>query len=169
MAFQQPAQFKVEGAQILWPNFAGRETQMNAAGKRNFCIVLTPEQGEQLIADGWNVKINEPREEGDDPFYYITVKVNFGARPPRVVLVTSKGNTNLDESTAELADFADIRYADVICNAYEWTVAGKSGRTAYAKTVILVIDEDDLELKYGINEARGGKSNAKTEGADADD
>jgi len=152
MATDPVRTFMVEDAPIIFRNFAGKEGQYNREGDRNFAVILTPEIAEQLLADGWNVKVLESREEGEDPTPYISVSVNFKNRPPRVVLIAGDSRTQLDESSVEVLDYADIRTADLIARAYDWTVNGKSGTKAYLQSLFVTIEEDALEEKYRINE-----------------
>lgn len=146
--------FMLEDAQIIWRNFSGEARQYNVAGNREFSIVLTPEEAAGLAAEGWNVKEREPREEGDEPLLYITVTVGYKFKPPRVTMVTSRARTPLDEERIGVLDWADIEKVDLIARAYEWSVNGKSGIKAYLQTLFVIINEDELELKYAINEVR---------------
>lgn len=140
--------FMVEDAQIIFRNFSGKEGQYNREGDRNFAVILDPVLADRMLADGWNVRFLDPREEGEDPTPYIQVAVNFKNRPPRVVLITSASRTTLDESSVEVLDWADIKVADLIARGYEWTVNGKSGTKAYLQSLFITIEEDALERKY---------------------
>ena len=40
----------VEDAKIAFRNFSGKEGQFNAKGDRNFCLLLTDELAEDLVA-----------------------------------------------------------------------------------------------------------------------
>lgn len=144
--------FKVEDAQIIFRNFEGKETQYNRKGDRNFSVVLPPDVAIQMLEDGWNVKFSEPREDGDEGTYHIQVAVSYKNRPPRVVLITSGGRTQLNEDAIEVLDFADIQTADLIARGYNWVVGDKSGTKAYLQTLFVTIREDDLERKYKIHE-----------------
>ncbi len=139
----------MEDVQIIFRNFAGKEGQYNREGDRNFAVLLDPETADAMAKDGWNVKYLRAREEGDVEQPYISVSVNFkGPRPPRVVMITSKGRTPLPEELVEFLDYADIKQVDVILNPYSWSVQGKSGVKAYLKSLFVIIQEDYLELKY---------------------
>lgn len=140
--------FMVEGASIIFRNFSGKEGQYNREGDRNFTVILDPEMAKQMVADGWNVRMLDAREEGEDPTPCIQVAVSFKNRPPRVVLLTSAARTHLDESSVEVLDWADIQNADLIARGYEWTVNGKSGVKAYLQSLFVTIEEDALERKY---------------------
>jgi len=147
----------MEGVRIIFRNFAGKEGQYNREGDRNFAVLLDHDTAGAMGADGWNVKMLRPRsdEEGEEEQPYLPVSVNFRGRPPRIVLITSRGRTNLDESTIEMLDWADILNVDLIVRPYEWTVNKKSGIKAYLQSMYVSIEEDPLEKKYAELDAHG--------------
>jgi hypothetical protein len=138
----------IEGARILFRNFSGEEGRYNAKGKRNFNVLLAQDLADLMEKDGWNVKYLQPREEDEAPQARLEVAVSFGKNPPRIVLITSRGKTNLDESMVSLLDWADIENVDMIVRPYNWDVNGKTGIKAYVKSLYVTIREDELELKY---------------------
>lgn len=150
----EPKEIVIENARLMWRNFAGKAKQFNDAGKRNFSIALSEEQALAMIADGWNIKKKEPREEGEEPLYHFPVKVNFESNyPPRIFLITyanGKKRTQLTPGTAIAADMVEIELADVTINPYERKDAdgNVTSRTAYLKTLFITVHEDPLELKY---------------------
>lgn len=139
----------IEDARIVFRNFAGKEDQFNREGNRNFAVLLDPEVAEALSADGWNVKVLQAREEGAEPQPYIQVAIGYKVRPPRIVMLTSRGKTELNEDLLDLLDYADIVTADVIFLPYNWEAAGKTGVKAYVKSLFVTVREDELEQKYG--------------------
>ena len=138
----------MEGVRLIFRNFSGKEGQYNREGDRNFAVLLDPKTAKEMEKDGWNVKVLNPREEGDEPQPYLTVAVNYKGRPPRVVLITSHSRTNLTEDTVGTLDWADIINADLIVRPYEWAVSGKTGVKAYLQSLYVTIQEDPLEAKY---------------------
>ena len=138
----------LEEHRILFRNFSGEEGRFNAKGQRNFNVLLDPEEAEAMLKDGWNVKYLQPREEGDLPQARLEVSVHFGRNPPRIILITSRGKTPLDESMVSLLDWAEIVNVDMIVRPYEWEVSGRTGVKAYLKSIYVTIREDELEKKY---------------------
>ena len=146
----------VEDARIVFrPNFSGREERYNRAGDRNFCIAIDdPVMAQRLTDDGWNIRIKEPVNEGDEPLYYLQVAVRFDNFPPKVTMMTqgNRKGTILDEESVEALDYADIRNVDLIIHPSFWEVSGKSGIKAYLKTMYVTIEEDVFAAKYAESE-----------------
>lgn len=168
MANDGPNQAILEDVQIAFRNFAGKEGQYNREGDRNFAVLLNPETAEAMVKDGWNVKYLKPREEGDTEQAYLSVAVNYkGPRPPRIVMITSKGRTPVPEEMVEVVDWVDIKQVDLILNPYSWSVNGKSGVKAYLKSLFVIIQEDYLELKYSdVPELGAGPDQVALESAE---
>ncbi len=143
--------FMVEDARLVFRNFSGKEGQYNREGDRNFAVILDAKTAKVMLKDGWNVKYLDSREEGEEDTPYIQVAVNFNHRPPRVVMITSTARTNLTEESVDVLDWAEIRTADLIARAYDWTVNGKSGTKAYLQSLFITIEEDALERKYAVD------------------
>ena len=141
----------MEEVRIIFRNFSGKEGQYNREGDRNFAVLLDDKVADAMAADGWNVKWLKPREEDEDEKEqpYLSVSLNFAkGRPPRVVLVTTRGRTILGENEVEVLDWADITNVDLIIRPYEWSVNGKTGIKAYLQSLYATILEDPLEIKY---------------------
>lgn len=141
----------MEGVRIIFRNFAGKEGQYNREGDRNFAVLLDEKVADAMTTDGWNVKWLKPREDDEDETEqaYLPVSVKYSAgRPPRIVIITSRGRTNMGEDEVEMLDWADITNVDLIVRPYEWNVSGKTGTKAYLQSMYITIEEDALEQKY---------------------
>lgn len=138
----------IENAKLIYKNFAGAAKKFNAKGLRNFHVVLDPETAKMLERDGWNIRWEEPREEGDAPWAHLKIAVRFDNYPPRVVLITKGGKSVLDEESVDILDWAEIQQADIVVSGSPWDVQGKQGIKAYLAKAFVTLSEDDLESKY---------------------
>lgn len=142
----------MEGVRLVFRNFTGKEGQYNREGDRNFGVILPNDVAEAMAADGWNVKHLQPREDDEeetDPTPWLPVKVGYGkGRPPKIMLVTERGRTALDEQTVDTLDWADIKNVDLIVRPYHYEVNGRTGISAYVQSMYVTIEEDALERKY---------------------
>lgn len=142
------AHVEMEGAELIFRNFEGREGQYNQPGNRNFCVLLDDETAEAMTKDGWNVKRLKPRDDEPVGAAYIQVAVYFKKFPPKIILITSRGRTTLSEDEVDILDWIDIKHVDLVLNPRQWNMNGNSGVKAYLKSLYITQDEDSFERKY---------------------
>lgn len=134
---------QINNARIIYRNFSGAPSKFNREGDRNFALIIDEEWiAETLIAEGWNVRIKDPREEGDSPFMYMNVKVKFNDRGPNVYLKSGDNMVKLDEESIGCLDNVDILNIDLDIRPYDWEVNGKEGRTAYLQSICVTQQVD---------------------------
>ena len=134
---------QIDDARIIYRNFSGVGSKFNREGDRNFAVYIPDEDmAEELKERGWNVKIKPPREDGDDPFMFLPVKIKFNDRGPSVYLVTGNKKTPLNENTVSCLDDIDILSVDLVIRPYDWEVNDKTGRTAYLQSIWVTQEVD---------------------------
>lgn len=140
---------QIDNARIIFRNFRGEASKFNREGDRNFAVIIDDEEiADRLAADGWNVKIKPPKEDGDMPFMYLQVKVKFNGRGPRVYLKTGRAMNRLDEDSIDCLDDIDISGVDLDIRPYDWEVNGKTGRTAYLQSIEVTQECDRFMDRY---------------------
>ena len=141
---------RLEGVKVIFKNFKGEERKFNRAGARNFYAVLDVKQAEKLEDEGWSIRWLEPRNEGDErrPIIKISINYNNTNRKPKIVMISGKNKTDLDEEALESLDSAEIDSADIIARPYNWNVRGASGVSAYLSTGYFNVIEDEFYKKY---------------------
>ena len=139
----------LENVKITLKNFSGVPDKFNVNGDRTFAVLLDDDIAEAMERDGWLVKQFKQKDLDEPPQSFLKVRVHFGKKIPRVVMITSRGRTTLtDEEDLKLLDWADIRMVDLILRPNDWEMNGKTGRKAYLKSMFATIEEDALERKY---------------------
>lgn len=133
---------QIDDARITYRNFEGRGDKFNREGDRNFSIIIPNEDiAEALKNDenehgaGWNVKIKPPREDGEEPFMHLKVKVKFNNRGPNVYLYSGKNRVELTEETIGCLDDVYIDHVDLDIRPYDDVLNGRPFRTAYLQSM----------------------------------
>ena len=144
---------QINDARIMFRNFRGEGDKFNREGDRNFVLIIPNEEiADALAKEGWNVKINDPREEGDTPFMYLPVKVKFNDRGPQIYLITGERHNRLDENSVAILDDIDILSVNLDIRPYDWEVNGKTGRTAYLQAIEVFQEIDRFAARYAEEE-----------------
>ena len=152
---------QIDEARIIWTNFSGEPSKYNHAGDRNFALVIpNQEMADILLNDvneygkSWNVRIREPREEGEDPLIYLPVKVKFNGHGPNIYLRTERSRRQLTEENVGLLDHIDIDHVDMDIRPYDGDGAGLGGpfRSAYLAAMEIFQIVDRFEERYAAEE-----------------
>lgn len=151
---------QIDGARIIFRNFSGRGTQYNREGDRNFCVVIDDEEiANRLIEEGFNVKIRQPREEGEEPFMYMKVNVKYHPKGseferlnPVACLISGRNRNMLDEESICCLDGIDIENVDLDLSGSNWNVQGRSGRSAYLSKIYVTQELDRFATRYAEDE-----------------
>lgn len=142
---------------IIFRNFSGRTSQYNKNGDLKFTLVISDPEIAQNIADhGWNVKIKPPRNEGEEPFCTLEVKIRFDLEwaKPKIMQVTRRRKMWIDKDNIANFDNAEFETVDLILRPYAWRdTSGKSGISAQLSEMYAQIQESVLEAKWAEEES----------------
>ena len=157
----------IRNARIFKSNFSGKEIPpYNPEGRRNFCVFIDDiKVAEDMEKDGWNIRWLKPRNEEDERKAFLSIAVNFNNRPPKIVLITSKGETRIGEDEVGMLDWAEKEQVDITINPRYWDDTGRQRVKAYLRTMKVKIYEDELELEIDdmYSNAPAGAMDAVTE------
>ena len=147
---------QIDDAKIIFKNFEGRGDKFNRAGDRNFSLLIEdPNTADALVKEGWNVKIKPGRDEDEEPFMRLPVKVKFTEYGPNVYLRTGDLVNKLDEESISCLDDIDIESVNMDIRPYDWEVNGRTGRTAYLQSMEVIQRIDRFSARYGLNDIDG--------------
>ena len=144
----------IDDARIIFRNFEGRGGDYNREGDRNFQLIIPDkEMADVLVSNGWNVKIKPGVNPDDDPRMSLRVKVKFTEYGPDIYLVSGKNRRNLSEDEVYSLDRMTIKRVDMDIRPYDWTVNGKTGRTAYLDRLWVEQNIDRFAQRFAEEEA----------------
>lgn len=142
---------EIQNASIKWAfsHFDGREDTFNAEGDHNFTVIIDEEEtARRLMDEGWNIRTNAGREEGDPDEYLLKVKISYKFEAPKIFLLKGQRKYRADE-----IDLADIKRStteqiDVIISPSRWVRQGTTGISAYCKEMYAKVKESRFAAEY---------------------
>lgn len=159
LTFAPRGVLQINDARIIFRNFKGEGGKFNKEGDRNFALVIPDEEMAEALQNdvnkfgaGWNVKIRPPREEGDEPFIYLPIKVKFNERGPIVFLQSGEHRVKLKEETISMLDDIDIACVDLDIRPYDSEINGKPFRAAYLQAMCVTQNIDRFTARFAAEE-----------------
>ena len=165
ITFAPNGYLQIDNARIPFKNFSGAAGKFNREGQRDFVLAIDPgtitdrrgtrQASAQDIADalmddvnrfgvGWNVSIKPPKNEDDNPFINLRVKIgNFSDLGPFVYLITNGRKNKLDEETIGLLDNVYMSNVRLDIRPYDLEVNGRAYRSAYLQSIEVTQDIRD--------------------------
>ena len=144
----------IRDAVIINKNFEGRvEKPYNMSGIRRFTVLLDEEVALQLQKIGWPVNIKPDKDPEMPPIGYLNVTVGYNGKiPPKIIQITRRNGrpkmTPISEATVSTIDCAEIKDVKLEIRPYNWNVNGKTGTSAYLKTMYYELVEDVFAADY---------------------
>lgn len=140
---------EIDGRDIIFRNFEGRGDKFNREGDRNFSLrINNHETAEALKREGWNIKVKPARDEDEDDFIRLPIKVKFTDYGPKAYLWVGRKRTELDEDSIACLDQIEIESVNMDVRPYDWVVNGASGRSAYLQTIEVYQRVDRFAARY---------------------
>ena len=164
---------EITGARIAFRNFRGLQSEFNNEGDRNFSLIISGgtfddgrhcievdaetmaellQKEENRYGAGWNVKIKAPRQEGDQPFIHLPVKVKFNERGPVVYVISGRNARRLDEDSIGMLDRIDILSVDLTIRPFDGEARFGPFRSAYLQSIEVTQDIDHIAARYADEE-----------------
>lgn len=135
---------------IIWKNFAGRETEFKPEGTRVFHLKFDQAGADFFEAAGItgvkNLKFNE--EHDDEPMSHVPVSVTFGDYPPEIYIIVNGRKKRLTEENVSMLDRCRIIGGDMFISPWQWKVANKTGKKLFLRKAYFEIQLDTLDDKY---------------------
>lgn len=156
LVFAPKNMLQINDARICFRNFRGEAGLYNNEGDRSFHLVIPDmETAQELLQDvnkfgaSWNVKIKQPREEGDAPFIHMPVKVKYTDRSaPKIYLISGENKIEITEETVGMLDDIDIRSIDLDIRPYDGEARGSAFRSAYLQSMWVVQEVDRFASRF---------------------
>lgn len=146
---------QIDDARIIYRNFSGVGGKYNREGDRNFALLIDSEEVKNALLDdvneygaSWNVKIKPPRDEDDEPFMYMPIKIRFNDRGPNIYLQAGNRMIRLDEDSVSCLDDIEIISVDMDIRPYDDEINGKPFRAAYLSSMKVTQKIDRFAAQY---------------------
>lgn len=168
---------QINDARIIFRNFSGEEGPFNREGERSFSLIISggifdsgrkgeeprevdaQEMAELLQNEvneygvGWNIKIKPPREEGEDPFMHMKVKVSTKNRMPAIFVKSAGKVIRLqDPEDLNMLDEIAIRNVCLDVRPFDGEMRGEGFRSAYLDSMEVTQEIDRFTARYAEEE-----------------
>lgn len=144
---------------IIYRNFSGKPSQYNKSGDRKFTIVIDdPEIAQKLTTYGWNVKVRPSKNDDEEYFCTLDVKVRLDLEwaRPKIKQFTRANSIWITEDNIGNFDDVEFERVDIVLRQYAWkNMKGETGIAAQLSEMYAKIAEGVLEAKWAEEEFPG--------------
>ena len=137
---------------IFRPNFAGDSTKDKFGSTTRKATLVIPDKNmaDEMLANGINVKVLDPRDATEEPVYFVTVIANFNSKVPPKMYLVSGGNEPvlLDEDTVGEIDNSYVLNVNASLNPWFNENTGKTSLYIRNMYVELEVDDDPFASLY---------------------
>ena len=151
---------ELENAKIMggkFKNFSGRANDYNKEGSRFIHVVIPSDKVDELVEKGWTIKTLPPREEGDEPVYFLKVNIRFvadgGVNDPKIYKGISPDNMHkVKADTVGDLDRDELENVDIVIRPYHWSRSTGEGISAYLEEMYVTIKGSRFSAKYSVKD-----------------
>ena len=135
-------------------NFEGRSGEYNSQGSRNFVVFLDEEFAREIEAKGAPVVWKPDKYNEGSLRAQMKVHVKYSDRygnpltPPKIILMSKKNRTPLDEEDIKMLDRADISRWDLILTMYKNKGNMGPDNSVSLDTLYAKLNENELDAMY---------------------
>lgn len=144
----------IEDAQVVpaLKNFSGN--RFGPSGMKDFMIMLNEDEAAALLELGYNLQYFRKEDEDGNEVVIpeLKIRARFDKFPPEVYTVYGDVHGPITQLTEEtVGELDNVRFVscDISFTPYNWERNGKSGTTAYLRTMYVIIPKKDFAEKYG--------------------
>ena len=144
---------------LIYRNFSGKPSQYNKDGARKFTLVIDDMETAQRIASyGWNVKMRPSKNDGEEPFCTLDVRIRLDLDFARPKIKQFTRNNSIWITEDNIGNFDDVEFerVDLVLRQYVWkNMKGETGVSAQLAEMYAKIAEGVLEAKWAEEEYPG--------------
>lgn len=140
---------------VIFKNFSGRPDKYNPRGgedNRNFSVIIPDNDlAQEMLNDGWNIRMLRPRDDEEQAVPYLKVKVNYeGKYPPNIYMISGHRKTRLDQESVGELDYSRFVKCDlkISPNTYIDSKTGEERLSAYVRDMYVTVEIDELAEEY---------------------
>lgn len=134
---------ELSNAEVIWRNFSGINNKYPNVDNKGFSVVIRDKEfAQELINDGWPVRIYTPKVEFDpdvEPFYHLPVKVKFRDRYGKAL--------NRQPELYFYSNGVRTKVGEEVCTAPANDPRSEMDRTRFESII--------LDINMGINKETG--------------
>jgi hypothetical protein len=131
---------RINNAELIWHNFAGRKELYYRAGYKNFTLILEPSMYEKLKSQGYNIHKSSFTGDSEDEIPYLNVAVS-NTESPEIFIITPDYKYSINVDKSFILDRICLKKMNCVIHPFQWTIRDRTGIKPYLKEIEVFIDD----------------------------